>query len=117
MRILADENVDGPVVRWLRAEGHDVAWMADVAAGAADDDVVSRAVDRVLLTADRDFGRMVFLDGSTPAGVVLLRIRASSSTALLQALVPLWPVIEAKAGGNFLVVTNDRIRVRPLGTT
>jgi hypothetical protein len=58
---------------------------------------------------------MVFLEGSAVAGVVYLRVRASSSSALLHALVPLWPVIEAKAAGNFLVVMNDRVRVRPLG--
>jgi predicted nuclease of predicted toxin-antitoxin system len=107
--------VDGPVVRWLRERGHDVVWIADLAPGAPDDDVLSQASDRVLLTGDRDFGRMVFLEGAATVGVVYLRIRASSSAALLQALVPLWPVIEAKARGNFLVVTNDRVRVRPLG--
>jgi len=115
VRILADENLDGPIVTWLRAHGHDVAWMVELDAGAPDEDVLSRAADRVLLTGDRDFGRMIFLEGRMVAGVVYLRTRASSSSALLQALVPLWPVIEEKATGNFLVVTNDRVRVRPLG--
>ena len=114
MRILADENVDGPVVRWLRERGDDVIWMADLAAGTPDDEVLLGAGDRVLLTGDRDFGRMVFLEGSKAVGVVYLRIRASSASALLQALAPLWPVIEGRAAGSFLVVTNDRVRVRPL---
>jgi predicted nuclease of predicted toxin-antitoxin system len=115
VKIVADENVDGPVVAWLRERGHDVAWMVELAAGAPDEDVLLRAADRVLLTGDRDFGRMVFLKGRPVVGVVYLRIRATSSSALLKAFVPLWPVIEEKAAGNFLVVTNDRVRVRPLG--
>lgn len=74
MRIVADESVDGPVVRWLRDRGHEVVWMAEVAPGTPDGDVLARATDRVLLTGDRDFGRMVFLEGAAAAGVVYLRI-------------------------------------------
>lgn len=59
--VLADENLDSLVVRWLRERGHDVIWMVDLAPGAIDSDVLARTADRVLLTQDRDFGRMVFL--------------------------------------------------------
>ena len=48
MRIVADENMDGPVRR-LRERGHDVVWMADLAPGAPDGDVVAKAADRVYL--------------------------------------------------------------------
>jgi len=41
MRILANENVPGPVVAGLRAAGHDVLWVKERMAGATDRDVAT----------------------------------------------------------------------------
>ena len=43
MRLLADENVHGELVTWLRTAGHDVAYVAEFAPGAPDDDVLRLA--------------------------------------------------------------------------
>jgi len=43
MRILANENVPGPVVAALRAVGHDVLWVKEAMSGATDRDVLARA--------------------------------------------------------------------------
>jgi len=43
MRILANENVPGPVVTGLRDTGHDVIWVKEAMVGAADRDVLARA--------------------------------------------------------------------------
>ena len=43
MRILANENVPGPVVTALRAAGHDVLWVKESMTGAKDRDVLARA--------------------------------------------------------------------------
>jgi hypothetical protein len=32
MKLLADENVDAPIVAFLRAEGHDVLWIMELPA-------------------------------------------------------------------------------------
>ena len=58
MKLLADENVSGPFVRWLRDEGHDVAWIAELSPGDEDSDVLKIATteQRVLVTNDLDFG-------------------------------------------------------------
>ena len=43
MRILANENVPGPVVTALRDAGHDVLWVKEDMAGAVDHDVLALA--------------------------------------------------------------------------
>ena len=45
MNFLADESCAGPVVRALRAAGHDVIAIAEVAKGMADEDVVECALE------------------------------------------------------------------------
>lgn len=73
---VADENVEAAVVRRLRDDGHDVIWIAEADPGATDDRVlaITNAQARLLITADTDFGELVFRQGRASAGVVLLRL-------------------------------------------
>lgn len=77
MRILADENIDRPIVSWLRAEGHDVVETSVVAMEAEDAELIaiSRREQRILITFDRDIGRLIQSDSLPNPGVVYLRLR------------------------------------------
>ena len=81
MRILADENLDGPIVAWLRENGHDVLWIADRWPGLPDDKVIdeAEATDRILLTFDLDFGGLMFRGGHRASGIVRIRSQGKSS--------------------------------------
>ena len=61
MNLIADENVDAAIVERLRAEGHDVVWVADLAPGVTDQAVLreANAKGAILVTADKDFGELV----------------------------------------------------------
>ena len=115
MRFLADENIPRAVVDGLRSEGHDAAWIRRDSLERDDTQVLDRATaeDRILITADTDFGEIVFrLRRPAPSGVILLRL---SGLPAVQAET----LSEALANrddwhGRFSVVTDDRIRVRPL---
>ena len=62
MRWIADECVSARLVKLLREAGHDVAYVAEMAAGASDTDLIglARRENRLLLTDDKDFGELVF---------------------------------------------------------
>ena len=92
MRWLADECVAAPLVALLRGSGHDVLYVAEAAAGLRDVEVVALAMreNRLLLTADKDFGDLVFRRGRSVPGVVLMRInpdRAELKTIRLAAAI------------------------------
>jgi predicted nuclease of predicted toxin-antitoxin system len=77
MRILADENVAGSVVRALIASGHDVTWIAELAPGSTDSEVLKNAVaeKRLLLTHDKEFAAKAARQPiSALTGVILLRL-------------------------------------------
>ena len=81
MRILADENVPGPVVRALREAGRDVLWAKQTMPGARDREVLARAQAelRLVVTYDKDFGELaVRLGLSAENGVVLVRLGGPS---------------------------------------
>ena len=76
MNIVADENIELQIIERLRADGHSVKSVAEFEPGI-DDEVVlreSRETNANLLTADKDFGELVFRQGLVHSGVVLIRL-------------------------------------------
>ena len=75
MLFLADESCDFLVVKALRAAGHDVAVVAEIRPRADDGSVLAlaRSGNRILLTEDKDFGKLAYADDKKTAGVVLIR--------------------------------------------
>lgn len=114
MRVLCDENVPGVLVASMRARGHDVAWVAEDAVGAADEAILRRAgrERRLLVTFDKDFGRLLFARGEVaPFGLLLIRLRDRAPALLtdpvLAALdeVPDWK-------DRVAVLEQDGMRIR-----
>ena len=116
MRLLTNENVSGTVVRSLRERGHDVLSAKESMRSEPDEKLLARAQaeGRVLVTHDKDFGELAFRN-RLPAecGVILLRLTGDSpdvdNARALRAIESRddWP-------GHFSVVSDDRIRMRPL---
>jgi len=76
MKFLADENVDKPIVERLRDDGHIVLYVLEMEPSISDDEVIRRANQEFafLLTADKDFGELVFRQRRIVYGVVLIRL-------------------------------------------
>jgi uncharacterized protein with PIN domain len=83
MDLVANESCAGPVIRALRAAGHDVLAIAESAQGAGDEAVIARTFSegRVLITEDRDFGELVYARGHWTAGVVFVKFPSRVRTA------------------------------------
>ena len=116
MKLLADENVDGEIVEFLRQQGHDVLWIVEHAPGSSDSDILNLAQleARIILTFDSDFGELVFHQGKSAAGIIFLRLWPPSSADLVADFRKLWTRLESLALGNFVVATQNKIRVRPI---
>lgn len=116
MRLMLDENVTGSVIRLLRQRGHDVLSAKESLRGASDEEVLERAQQelRVVITADKDFGGLAFRSMLPAAcGVILFRLSGADPAADNARMID---VIESQGewAGLFAVVTDDRIRIRPL---
>jgi len=80
MNWVADESVDRPIVERLREDGHEVWYVAEAQPGMPDEEVLCRANEQgaPLLTADKDFGELVFRRRLISKGVLLLRLAGLS---------------------------------------
>jgi predicted nuclease of predicted toxin-antitoxin system len=76
MKIVADESIEKPVVARLRAEGHQVTYIAEIAPGSTDPEVLELAnrEEALLVTVDKDFGDLVFHQNYQALGVILVRL-------------------------------------------
>ncbi len=115
MNVLADEGVDRPIVEQLRRAGYTVLYIAEMEPSISDDVVLDRANEHaaLLLTADKDFGELVFRLGRINTGVVLLRLAGLAPQTKADLVVRAFDEHAAEMANAFSVVSPGMVRIRP----
>lgn len=115
MKVVADEGVDRPIVVRLRQDGHEVDYIAEMDSGIDDDRVLGHANQRhaLLITADKDFGELVFRQGRLNAGIVLLRLAGVPPTQKAEIVSDALAAHGNEMRSGFSVITNKMLRIRP----
>jgi predicted nuclease of predicted toxin-antitoxin system len=116
MRFLVDECLATRLAAVLRDAGHDAVHVADLdLLGAADTAVMAAATqdERVLLSADTDFGELLAAGKLDAPSVVLFRGAATSERRAALLLANLEQFEDAVLAGA-IVVLSSRIRIRYL---
>jgi predicted nuclease of predicted toxin-antitoxin system len=103
-------------VRLLRAAGHDVVCLKEIARpDTPDEDVLRLAVVRsmLLLTNDKDFADVLRYPPATHVGIVVLRITAATETAVHKVLLRLLAdhTLESLKG-TLAVVSRGKYRLK-----
>jgi predicted nuclease of predicted toxin-antitoxin system len=116
LKLLADENLARDLVQWLRDQGCDVLHAAESLMQEKDHVLLQTAQvqERLLLTEDKDFGELVFRDRLNSHGIILLRTGKSTIPQRIARMQQTWSVIQSNPSGRFIVITEKKVRVRPL---
>ncbi len=114
MNLVADENVDAPIVAALRQEGHGVLYVRELEPGIPDTQVLSLANKRgsPLLTSDKDFGELVFRQGLVHAGVILLRLAGLPISRKAEILLSVLRSHADEMLGAFTLIAPAQVRIR-----
>jgi predicted nuclease of predicted toxin-antitoxin system len=119
VRFLLDNNLSPRLVPGLAAAGHDAIHVRDVGLGAAADEVVlaaARRDERVLISADTDFGTLLAHSRAAEPSMILLRRETGRRPAeQLQVLLDNLEQVSADLEqGSIVVITDRKIRIRRL---
>jgi predicted nuclease of predicted toxin-antitoxin system len=114
LKIVADESVDGQIVSRLRAEGYSVQFIAEVDPAITDEAVLqrSREAGALLLTADKDFGELVFRQQLLHSGVVLIRLAGLDPEARAELVAKAFAEHAEHFPMNFAVLSKRGTRLR-----
>jgi len=70
--------IDLPIVESFRRDGHVTLYVAEMEPGIKDDVKQANKEKAILLTADKDFGELVFRQGRISQGIILVRLKGLS---------------------------------------
>lgn len=114
MKFLADENVDKPIVEHLRKDSHEVLYVLEIEPSISDDEVIQRTNKEraLLLTADKDFGDLVFRQNRIIYGVVLICLSGLSPQRKAEVIAKAVQEHADELAHNFTVISHGVVRIR-----
>ena len=116
MKIVADESVDKQIVDKLRTQGHDVLYVAELAPGIDDEAVLlrGRESNALLLTADKDFGDLVFRQRLLHSGVLLIRLAGLTPDEKASTVAAVFELHGEAMRERFAVLSKRSLRLRDM---
>lgn len=113
MKLLLDANLGRTLRTSLMEDGHDVAWVGDWAADPGDNAVLDRAYQegRILITQDKDFGRLAILMRVPHRGIIRLRNVATRNQPAVVLRV-LAEYADELSLGAIVTATDEDLRIR-----
>ena len=114
MNFVADESIDRQIVDRLRQNGYIVQYVAEMEPGISDDTVLELAnrEGAILLTADKDFGELVFRKRLIAAGVLLIRLAGLPAACKAEVVASAIERHAAELPSAFAVIAPGSIRIR-----
>lgn len=113
VKILADENIEAPIVNYLSNFGADVVYISKKLKGISDEEVLTIAQkdQRLIFTNDRDFAYKIYLENRFKNGVVLFRFDNQKTSVKLEALKRTLQIFSLEhLTGKFSVISEEGIK-------
>ena len=118
MKFLLDQDVYKCTADFLMSLGHDVIKVNDIGMGRSSDFAIlkkAKLLSRILVSRDKDFGSLVFLDKELSGGIIFLRINPSEIKDVHSVLkILLEHYQEDDLRYSFCTITSKGYRIRKL---
>ncbi len=114
VRLLVDESTGRKLALLLANDGYDTLYVADWKPQATDAEVIKKAYEdsRIIITDDKDFGKLVFRFGKISKGIILIRTSSMELNKRFLLLSKLLKSIDVR--NKFIVLKEEAIKVTKL---
>lgn len=111
------KNVESSIIRYLKDTGFDTKLISELYSSRNDLFIVRTAYKqkRIIITNDKDFGYLIVKSGLPVISVILFRFKDESPTLKVNAIKTILSLPEEKILNHFIVASEKKIRLRPLG--
>ena len=117
--ILADESVNGHIIKDLSQAGISIEGIMDLAPSISDREVIELATssNQILITEDKDFGEWVFSHGINGLTIIFLRYEKADYELIIGCLTELLDesqLIKLNKENEFITINKNKIRRRKI---
>ncbi len=116
MKFLADAHISVEMVAMIRDLGHECVDASAIPLRMPDVEVLRMAAELgcIVVTADKDFGELVFVHRIACPGVVLLGVALADEDDRVAYIRSRWAAVLSRLPGSFVTITTSSVRVRPI---
>lgn len=114
--IIADEHIDDRIIKAIRKIPINILSIKESYRGLDDEGIIflSKELDKIILTEDKDFGEWVFAHKIKGVSVIFLRYHVSETDKIAEILVDLLKQKKQKLKNKFTTVMINKIRFRDI---
>lgn len=115
LKILADESVEYRIVKYLRSLNYDVNYISETTPSSEEDKILALASREsyILITNDKDFGYLIYVQKKKHKGVILLRFLNQETNFKIKFLKdPLRTFKLEEFKNKFAVISERGVRIR-----
>ena len=119
LRFLLDMGVSYKVAHWLNSVGHNAIHLSDEGLHTMEDDLIlnkAESENRIILTADMDFGKILAFTKSTSISVIQFRIFDLSPDNIISKINTVFDKFseQLNSGSVIITVQQNKIRIKEL---
>ena len=116
MKILADEGLNGNLIKALRDDEYSVQWVQESHVGMADENIIALAREnqQILITEDKDFGEWVFAHRVPALTIVFLRYAKADYEQILNFLRSVLVSLQSVDKTEFITINKNKVRRRQI---
>jgi len=114
MKFIADECIDWQIIDHLRKKGYKILYVPEIKPGISDKKVldIANKESAILITADKDFGELVFRQNKITSGIILIRLTGLQPDVKAAVAAAAIKEHQEEIRNNFMVITSETVRIR-----
>lgn len=116
MKFIVDESTGKSSAELLKKKGYDTVYIGDKHRGISDEEIteIAEKQDRIIITNDKDFGRIAVKQKFKPAGILILRLKIETPSNKKEVIENILEQHSDKLRNNLTIAREEQIKTREL---